>query len=633
MIDDSTQTISQLNKIFGSYKAEWLHEQIYELFTEPTYFPELTTSRPCFLLGGRGTGKTTTLLGLSYSGQFAFSGSSAATIPSWTYFGIFYRVNINRMSAFKGPEVPESTWTKLFAHYLNLLICAELAKFVTWYTQHVSSFEGLSRDAYELISTSLTISKSSNLEELTKNIQMARVRLEATVNTIVDQDIGPLSMQGAPIDIFIEQLKITKDFSTKQFFFLIDEYENFEDYQQRVVNTLIKHAAPLYSFKVGVRELGFRCRTTLNLSEQLISPADYVRVNIGEAFSDERFASFAEKVCRERLQNLSHSNAQALSVQELFPSILPEREAQILDTKSSGLATQASKKLFDAVPHCDQHLLTEIPLLEQYFIVRRAEIRNQPVESIWVEYMENIEKWKADYQNHKIALLFTFGKTGAKNPKLYCGWKTFTKLAHANIRYLLELVDQAIHTHILYEGTLDTPITWDVQTEAAYSVGRKNLSELEGLSVDGARLTKLLLGLGRVFQLLANSHYYDNPEVNQFYLPTEESESPDSSIATDQLLNAAVNHLALVRFRGTKLSDESDTKEYDYMIHPIYAPFFLFSHRLKRKIFISETQLLGLIDNHRQAIPSILKRPLKEDEVAIPVQLELFKSFYESSRG
>lgn len=34
----------QLSQLFGSYKAEWLKEQIHDLFTRPSYFPELTTT-------------------------------------------------------------------------------------------------------------------------------------------------------------------------------------------------------------------------------------------------------------------------------------------------------------------------------------------------------------------------------------------------------------------------------------------------------------------------------------------------------------------------------------------------------------------------------------------------------------
>jgi len=53
--------LEKLNSLFGSYKAEWLRSKIFDLFAEPSYFPELKDNRPCVLEGGRGTGKTTVL--------------------------------------------------------------------------------------------------------------------------------------------------------------------------------------------------------------------------------------------------------------------------------------------------------------------------------------------------------------------------------------------------------------------------------------------------------------------------------------------------------------------------------------------------------------------------------------------
>lgn len=35
--DAQTPLEEQLSQLFGSYKAEWLKEQLFELFTEPTY--------------------------------------------------------------------------------------------------------------------------------------------------------------------------------------------------------------------------------------------------------------------------------------------------------------------------------------------------------------------------------------------------------------------------------------------------------------------------------------------------------------------------------------------------------------------------------------------------------------------
>ena len=101
-------------------------------------------------------------------------------------------------------------------------------------------------------------------------------------------------MQGAPIGLLIESVKRLDLFADKLFFFLIDEYENLEDYQQQLMNTLIKHSGELYSFKICVRELGWRVRTTISGNESLSSPADYTRINISEVIQDHNSDTLRE---------------------------------------------------------------------------------------------------------------------------------------------------------------------------------------------------------------------------------------------------------------------------------------------------------------------------------------------------
>ena len=68
------EKLARLDELFGSYKAEWLNEKIFHFFAAPSYFTSLKDKRPCVLMGGRGTGKTTVLRGLSYKGQYALKG-------------------------------------------------------------------------------------------------------------------------------------------------------------------------------------------------------------------------------------------------------------------------------------------------------------------------------------------------------------------------------------------------------------------------------------------------------------------------------------------------------------------------------------------------------------------------------
>ena len=95
-----------------------------------------------------------------------------------------------------------------------------------------------------------------------------------------------------------------------------------------------------------------------------------------------------------------------------------------------------------------------------------------------------------------------------------------------------------------------------------------------------------------------------------------------------ELVKHSVMHLALVRYAGSKLLDERDTKAYDFMIHPIFAPFFVFSHRKKRKILLSTANLLSLVDRPREGIETVLKLNRREAEADLPDQLQLFGDFY-----
>ena len=100
----------QLSTLFGDSRAEWLGKRIFDLFAKPAYFPELEQRRPCVLIGGRGTGKTMVLRGLSYEGRHALSNSSSPS--DWLYYGLYYKVNTNRVTAFAGPEISDGRWTQ-----------------------------------------------------------------------------------------------------------------------------------------------------------------------------------------------------------------------------------------------------------------------------------------------------------------------------------------------------------------------------------------------------------------------------------------------------------------------------------------------------------------------------------------
>ncbi|MEQ9208969.1 MAG: hypothetical protein RLN96_03860, partial [Pseudomonadales bacterium] len=198
----------------------------------------------------------------------------------------------------------------------------------------------------------------------------------------------------------------------------------------------------------------------------------------------------------------------------------------------------------------------------------------------------------------------------------------YVLLANGNIRYLLELVGRSIQLNRKH-GLVDVPISEEIQTRAAVSVAKKNLSELEGLSVNGAQLTKLLLGLGKVFEALASHPQGHAPEYTQFHFMDNEVLSSD----VRELLESAVMHLALVRTESSKRM-EFETRTSDYAVHPIFSPFFEYSYRRKRKIVLKGAQISGLIAEPKKFIQEIISKHGVEQSDEHPQQMQLFEAFF-----
>lgn len=296
-------------------------------------------------------------------------------------------------------------------------------------------------------------------------------------------------------------------------------------------------------------------------------------MNIADKLKDHAFEKFALNICNQRLARLPQNGGAGIDIETMLTSMSEDAEAERL-----GVGDIVSEKLshFPSAPNRDLNVTP----LEMYFALFWAEANQLLLDEVLRERESDPKRWRTRYENYKHALLFTIRRRRSGIRKYYCGWRSFVQLSGANIRYLLELVDQTLLSHLQRGEQFGDPISPDTQSRAAESVGKKNVSELEGLSVQGAQLTKLVLGLGRVFEVMAQQLEGHAPEVNQFAI-TQES---DRKVEFEGLVHSAVMHLALLRTTATKRADETDVKAYDYSLHPIFAPFFVYSHRKKRKM-------------------------------------------------
>lgn len=595
--------ISRLDELFGSYKAEWLNEKIFHFFAAPSYFTALKSNRPCVLVGGRGTGKTTVLRGLSYQGQYALNNYDIERFDKNNYIGIYFRCDTNHVRAFFGREIPKQKWMGIFAHYFNLIITAEILRFVNWHKKYKQDDEVLSDHACKLIAKSLNLyHESLDFQDLITTIEEAMVAFQAAINNIADGNIPKLSLAGDPLKIVTEQTCTLRQFNGKMFYLLVDEYENLLDEQQQIINTLLKHTPNSYTIKIGVREMGWRVRYTMNQQESVTDPADFVLFNIVDEFTNndihDKFNEFAREVCQLRIKDLIDTGSTEFKIEQALTSLSYEEESLKLGVEQSDLYC----KISDYIESKDINI--NLSPLYLFFIASWAKNHHMTIESAISNYLSNTKQWDVRYENYKYGLLFKIriGRGSSGIQKYYAGWDTFVKLANGNIRYLMELVYRSYYLYLQDNGDINKPVPPEVQTKAAHNVGWKNLTELEGTWQTGAQLTRMVQSLGTIFSKMAKDGEKIAPEIVQFEIEGKRSER------TEELLSAGVMNLALIRMPANKQSGRGSVKEFMYSLHPIFAPFFIFSFRRKRKMVMSDEEFLLCADDQKKAVSKILGR-------------------------
>ncbi|WP_053071592.1 hypothetical protein [Cellulomonas sp. A375-1] len=509
---------------------------------------------------------------------------------------------------------------RIFGHYVNLRLATAIVEFLEWAPKNTALSETDLQIDFADVCTSLSMPAVESVSEFSRSLKRALLEFETAVNNIDDGRVPTLSVQGRPLQQLLEAIDAAGPLRNKTYYFLIDEFETLSDYQQRCVNTLIKHSGDSnYTFKIGVKETGHRERATTNLRETLVEPADFATIDIRASLKDRDFATFAERVCAQRLARIPETGD--LEIAAILPSISIEEETRLLggELRAERLRTRLTGGSLES--------FESFTLLQQVFAGYWAESRDEPLDETVREFAGNPRLWRDRVNNHGYAMLFTLRRGVPGRKKYYAGFETFVTLADGNIRYLVQLVGEALQANLAKGKALDAPVDASTQTEAAQEVGLRALKNMPGASTEGAQMTKLILSLGRVFGVMASHPEGHAPEVNQFRVEKGDDEW------TLRLLNSGVMQLALSRFPGDKRAGYSgETREWNYQLHPIFAPYFVYSHRRKRRLTLSASLLRKLVEEPNKGIEALLGKTDRSADSELPEQLTLFGGFYGSAR-
>lgn len=616
---------SVLRQLFGDNRAEWPAAKFKSLFVTPTYLKKLESMRPCLLVGGRGTGKTTSLQSLRYDVTLDRLELAGLAFADQEYLGVLVRMNKNRVRAFSGGTLPEEAWGRLFAHYFNLLVCLELARMTIWLQGKMGC--DLNESHIQEIARDLGLSQISTMNELVSGIKVEISNLQLQVNNPGKNQEIMASIAESPLRVFCDVLLESGLLQDKIIFCCIDEYENLLDYQQAVINTYVKHAEPPLSYKIGVRKNGLRNRQTRDGQDLLRVPDDYEEIEI----ANEGFEYFARAVAETRL-----GYARSISVD--VPKTLREF-LQELSLSDEAVMLGSDRIAKDVIAELDGHdhalasYFSEKPTSETYFLRYWQETEAADLVELAKSWRNDERSWATRLGNYGYASLFWLsrGRKGVRIRKYYCGERTYLSLASGNIRYFLELIDSAIAQELdsnqAFQGAL--LISPTAQTLAAREVGKRRLGQIEGLADHGVLLKRLVLAIGKVFFELARSPNGKAPEVTSFVL----SGNPTEVQRANELLSEGVGHLTFEVDPRTKATTSLEVRDDEFRLHRIFSAFFEISHRKKRRTtFDAEKLLMSLDEKPAKSISALLDDQEQSPEEDLPEQLAFFSAFYDGNK-
>lgn len=305
-----------------------------ELTSNKTFLDMLKplSPMPIMILGGKGSGKTHIMRYYSYNIQkIRYSGYLHSKIQEDKYFGIYLRCGGLNSTRFMGQGISADIWKSLFSYYIELWFTQLLIDVLIDYFKDSQCISPTINE--QIISEIKTLFQSSedlgfgNLCELKATLSTLQRELDYEINNLPLREEHSIRVKilvtsgklifGIPkiVSKYINELK------SFQYIFLIDEYENIEEEQQRYINTLIRERESPVTFRVGARKYGVRTYKTYSGREELKNGSEYEKVIVDDILREDKkgYRNFCENLCLQRIkQNFEVEIDNSFDIQNWF---------------------------------------------------------------------------------------------------------------------------------------------------------------------------------------------------------------------------------------------------------------------------------------------------------------------------
>ena len=635
--------MTNITSAFVCNRTEEMGDDLYRDFIFPPFFDEIqieNARKTVAIVGGRGCGKTMLLRYLSYHSQF--SEHNQGLPEELPFIGLYLRPDTNYLNSFAGDGGDKEWWIRAFEHALGLLIAEEMIaslEALNSSPERVQRYGGLDELDFSDL-TAFDPMFPSNFTDTLKYIRRKRIEFRTWLNNCSEQKRPTLfpmrELLEEIVRVFRDSLKYL---SNCTFGVFLDEYENMRLEQQKFINTLIKFYSPPVVFHIAMKRNAMITRETLG-NEQIQIPADYRAIDI-ESLMEDHFTVFAAELFFFRLAkqgiqleglpidsyNLTtrdgildrsteaYKEKVVSRIKEIFPGKSYREIAQLV-LKDSTLKNRLRNLLEEGLKlknasHIDvSKFLRKEAAAESVVSGALLNQKTQNVEHVLRQLdiaangeISDFHSTKKDWtNNYLVGTLFWLYHPLPRPCPLYAGFSTYCSLSRGNIRHFLELCYLAVKKVDFYADDTPFVVSVDTQASAAREASQIFLDEINRSGTKGNKMSEFARALGRVFQLSQRRNSQSEPEITHFSVHNTLENEPELR----ELLAEAEKWSVFYTVKETKVKSVRYEGK-DFVLNPIYAPFFRISYRKGRKLDLSVEELVILSGRDDQQRTRFLK--------------------------
>lgn len=569
-----------MNTPFTDFKtAEISPEKQESYFVEPKHIDKLISPKAAWISGERGSGKTTILRYL----EKTFNHSE-----EMEYIGIYYRFETANVTALNNPEWHADKNIMMFSQYMAAILGKLLCGVLNTIKEERKIIYKHEYDICHLLSQDIELNHAESIDtyaQLAKLLERVRGK---TVTNLLNGNAVCYFDYTTFLSGFCEELRHEEVFENTCFCVLFDEFENLTYTEQRVINSMVKASSYFLTYKVCMRPEGYMTKDTVAEREQLIfghdyEEIDYVKDIIGK---EKEVRSHLRQICANRLKYFYKKKDVQYQPEDLeIDSYLEFINAEKIISSWECIEEykeDLKQKLCQFYPS-SQNNIDRIDNVIDLKLISVLHEKGKEEQEIFYSIENNTDTYKNWTHNYKQNIMFQI-ISECEQTKEYCGFNVFIKLSNSNTRRMLEILHYAFGDYD-NSGKRYRKISVKRQTDAVNRVANAAFDQISYIPHNGYKAKNLAYTLGNIFREFIKDTRVKRFEVNHFSIKNTNSLKEEEMREIKAVLHDSIVWGVLIPMKVTKVRNGGDIvfDGRDYMLHPIFAPYFKISYRKRQK--------------------------------------------------